>query len=93
MLTVLQSAFRSWLVLFEASSSHLCCYPVVNQLGDQDAVVALEKTPITEDTLTELFRGSRLTLDMKNDIYSTYRLQPPAHLNGLGRKSRKLCQV
>ncbi|CAF94565.1 unnamed protein product, partial [Tetraodon nigroviridis] len=47
----------------------------------QDAVVILEKTPIIEDTLSELFSGSRLTLDMKNDIYSTYRLQPPPHLN------------
>uniref|UniRef100_A0A674MVH5 m7GpppX diphosphatase n=2 Tax=Takifugu rubripes TaxID=31033 RepID=A0A674MVH5_TAKRU len=51
------------------------------QLVDQDAVVILEKPPITEDTLTELFSGSTLALDMKNDIYSTYRLQPPPHLN------------
>lgn len=93
MLTVFQSDFRSSLVLSEASLSHLCCYPVINQLGDQDAVVILEKTPITEDTLTELFSGSRLTLDMKNDIYSTYRLQPPPHLNGMVRKSRKLFKV
>lgn len=56
------------------------------QVGDQDAVVIVEKTPITEDTLTELFSGSRLALDMKNDIYSTYRLQPPAHLNGSHRR-------
>ncbi|XP_056898709.1 m7GpppX diphosphatase isoform X1 [Takifugu flavidus] len=51
------------------------------QLGDQDAVVTLEKTPITEDTLTELFSGSTLSSHAQNDVYSTYRLQPPPHLN------------
>lgn len=57
-------------------------------------MVIVEKTPITEDTLTELFSGSRLTLDMKNDIYSTYRLQPPPSLNGIiGGKSRKLLKT
>lgn len=53
----------------------------------------LEKTPITEDALAELFSGSRLTLDLKNDIYSTYRLQPPPHLNGVIRKSIKLLKM
>lgn len=52
-------------------------------------MVILEKTPITEDTLTELFSGSTLALDMKNDIYSTYRLQPPPRLNGRIRKITK----
>ncbi|XP_026212995.1 m7GpppX diphosphatase-like [Anabas testudineus] len=51
------------------------------KLADQDAVVILEKTPIREDTLAEIFSGSRLMLEMKNDIYSTYRLQAPPHLN------------
>ncbi|KAM9356631.1 m7GpppX diphosphatase [Symphorus nematophorus] len=51
------------------------------KLADQEAVVILEKTPIREDTLAELFSGSRLKLEMKNDIYSTYRLQAPPHLN------------
>ncbi|XP_037636973.1 m7GpppX diphosphatase [Sebastes umbrosus] len=51
------------------------------KLADQEAVVILEKTPIREDTLAELFSGSRLKLEMKNDIYSTYRLQPPPQLN------------
>nr|XP_046183473.1 m7GpppX diphosphatase [Oncorhynchus gorbuscha] len=51
------------------------------KLNDQDAVIILEKTPIREDTLLEIFNGSRLKLDMRNDIYSTYQLQPPAHLN------------
>ncbi|XP_032366769.1 m7GpppX diphosphatase [Etheostoma spectabile] len=51
------------------------------KLADQEAVVILEKTPIREDTLAELFSGSRLKLEMKNDIYSTYRLQAPPQLN------------
>ncbi|KAM4621358.1 m7GpppX diphosphatase [Polymixia lowei] len=51
------------------------------KLGDQEAVVILEKTPISEDTLAEMFSSSRLKLEMRNDIYSTYQLQPPADLN------------
>ncbi|XP_022607650.1 m7GpppX diphosphatase [Seriola dumerili] len=54
---------------------------VHGKLADQDAVVILEKTPIREDNLPEIFSGSRLKLEMKNDIYSTYRLQVPPHLN------------
>ena len=52
------------------------------QLEDQEAVVILQKTPITEDSVAEMFAGSRLKLEMRNDIYSTYHLRPPAHLNG-----------
>ncbi|XP_012720154.2 m7GpppX diphosphatase [Fundulus heteroclitus] len=51
------------------------------KIADDDAVVVLEKTPIREDSLAELFRGSKLRLEMKNDIYSSYRLQAPPHLN------------
>ncbi|XP_047441196.1 m7GpppX diphosphatase [Mugil cephalus] len=51
------------------------------KVADQDAVVILEKTPIREDTLTELFTHSTLKLVMKNDIYSTYQLQPPPRFN------------
>ncbi|XP_035506497.2 m7GpppX diphosphatase [Scophthalmus maximus] len=51
------------------------------KLADQEAVVILEKTPIREETLAEIFSGSRLKLDLRNDIYSTYRLQAPPHLN------------
>ncbi|CAJ1057921.1 m7GpppX diphosphatase [Xyrichtys novacula] len=51
------------------------------KLADEEAVVIMEKTPIREDTLAELFRGSTLKLEMRNDIYSTYRLQAPLHLN------------
>uniref|UniRef100_UPI0037E906CE m7GpppX diphosphatase n=1 Tax=Semicossyphus pulcher TaxID=241346 RepID=UPI0037E906CE len=54
---------------------------VHGQLADKEAVVILEKTPIREDTLADLFSGSRLKLEMRNDIYSTYRLQAPHHLN------------
>ncbi|KAM6969887.1 m7GpppX diphosphatase [Aplochiton taeniatus] len=31
--------------------------------------------------LSEMFNGSKLKLEMKNDIYSTYQLRPPVHLN------------
>ncbi|XP_054453942.1 m7GpppX diphosphatase [Anoplopoma fimbria] len=51
------------------------------KLADQEAVVILEKTPIREDSLAELFTGSRLKLEMRNDIYSTYRLQAPPQFN------------
>lgn len=45
----------------------------------------MEKTPIREESLAQIFAGSRLELDMRNDIYSTYRLQAPSHLNGTAR--------
>ncbi|XP_068571460.1 m7GpppX diphosphatase [Cebidichthys violaceus] len=51
------------------------------ELAGQEAVVILEKTPIREDSLAELFSGSRLKLEMKNDIYSTYWLRAPPQLN------------
>ncbi|KAM8733767.1 m7GpppX diphosphatase [Acanthopagrus schlegelii] len=54
---------------------------VHGKLADQEAVIILEKTPIREDTLAELLSGSTLKLELKNDIYSTYRLQAPSHLN------------
>lgn len=44
-------------------------------------MVILETSPIGKDTLAELFRDSTLQLEMKNDVYSTYRLQAPPHLN------------
>ncbi|KAG7461508.1 m7 diphosphatase [Solea senegalensis] len=50
-------------------------------LADQDAVVIMEKTPFREDDLAEFFSNSTLKLDMKNDIYSTYKLRAPPHLN------------
>ncbi|XP_017278595.1 m7GpppX diphosphatase [Kryptolebias marmoratus] len=54
---------------------------VHGKIADQEAVVVLEKTPIREDALPELFARSTLRLEMRNDIYSTYRLQVPPHLN------------
>ncbi|XP_069568281.1 m7GpppX diphosphatase [Brachyistius frenatus] len=51
------------------------------KIADQDAVVILEKTPIREDSLAELLSGSTLKLEMRNDIYCTYRLQAPPQLN------------
>ncbi|KAM4732257.1 m7GpppX diphosphatase [Anableps anableps] len=54
---------------------------VHGKIDDRDAVVVLEKTPIREDSLAELFSGSKLRLEMRNDIYSSYRLQAPPHLN------------
>ncbi|MGH0144622.1 UNVERIFIED_CONTAM: hypothetical protein FKN15_005320 [Acipenser sinensis] len=47
----------------------------------QDAVLILEKTPFREDSLAELFKTSELKLQMRNDIYSTYHMHPPTHLN------------
>nr|XP_019939422.1 PREDICTED: m7GpppX diphosphatase [Paralichthys olivaceus] len=54
---------------------------VHGKLDGQDAVVIMEKIPFGEDSLTDLFTGSRLKLEMRNDIYSTYWLQPPPHLS------------
>ncbi|XP_037116954.1 m7GpppX diphosphatase [Syngnathus acus] len=54
---------------------------VHGKLADQNAVVILEKTPIREDSLSEIFAASTLELDMRNDIYCTYRLRSPPHLN------------
>lgn len=51
------------------------------KLKNQDAVVILEKTPLRQDTLPELLKSSELKLEMKNDVYSTYQLHAPAHLN------------
>ncbi|XP_053179915.1 m7GpppX diphosphatase [Scomber japonicus] len=73
------SGFQSSAVLSDSGREKTIF--IRGKLADEDAVVILEKTPIREDTLAELFTGSRLKLEMKNDIYSTYRLQPPPHLN------------
>lgn len=70
-----------WRNSIKKTAQYICslCH---HQLADQEAVVILEKTPIREDTLAEIFSSSRLMLEMKNDIYSTYRLQAPPQLNG-----------
>ncbi|XP_061757626.1 m7GpppX diphosphatase isoform X2 [Nerophis ophidion] len=59
------------------------------QLADQNAVVILEKTPIREDVLAEIFTASTLKLQMRNDIYSTYSLHAPPHLNEI--KATVMC--
>lgn len=72
-----------WDLSPEVACLHLICPTCCLQISGQEAVVILEKTPIREDALSEIFNGSRLKLQMKNDIYSTYQLQAPAHLNGM----------
>ncbi|XP_075999571.1 m7GpppX diphosphatase-like [Genypterus blacodes] len=60
-----------------------------HQIRDQDGVVVLEKTAFRENTLVEMLTGSRLKVEMKNNIYTTYRLQPPPHLNEI--KTTLMC--
>ncbi|XP_075999563.1 m7GpppX diphosphatase-like [Genypterus blacodes] len=59
------------------------------KIRDQDGVVVLEKTAFRENTLVEMLTGSRLKVEMKNNIYTTYRLQPPPHLNEI--KTTLMC--
>lgn len=54
---------------------------VHGKIREQDAVVILEKTPFQKEALSELFSDCDLKLQMKNDIYSTYQLLAPPHLN------------
>lgn len=49
-------------------------------------MVILEKTPISKDRLDEFFTASKMKLEMQNDIYRTYQLQTPPHLNGTARR-------
>ncbi|KAG7322653.1 hypothetical protein KOW79_013999 [Hemibagrus wyckioides] len=62
---------------------------VHGKIDDQEAIVILEKTPITQDVLPEMLKKSTQLLEMKNDIYSTYQLQPPPYLNGV--KTTVIC--
>ncbi|KAM9849541.1 m7GpppX diphosphatase [Aulostomus maculatus] len=73
------SGFQTSAVLSDSAQEKIIF--VHGKLGDQDAVVIMEKTPIREDVLADIFSSSTLKMVMKNDIYSTYQLQPPAHLN------------
>ncbi|XP_061901384.1 m7GpppX diphosphatase-like isoform X2 [Entelurus aequoreus] len=66
----------------------MCCSHK-HQLADQNAVIILEKTPIREDALAEIFTASTLKLQMRNDIYSTYSLHAPPHLNEI--KATVMC--
>ncbi|XP_074751088.1 m7GpppX diphosphatase isoform X1 [Strix uralensis] len=56
---------------------------VTGPSGDgTDAVVILEKTPFQEEKVSELLKKhTKLELQMRNDIYSTYHLYPPPELN------------
>ncbi|XP_015739491.2 m7GpppX diphosphatase isoform X3 [Coturnix japonica] len=56
---------------------------VVGAAGEEtDAVLILEKTPFQEEKIEELLRRhGKMELQMSNDIYSTYRLQPPPELS------------
>ncbi|KAI4875906.1 hypothetical protein NFI96_009886 [Prochilodus magdalenae] len=62
---------------------------VHGKMDEQEAVIILEKTPIRQDMLGEILKASSLKLEMKNDIYSTYQLQAPAHLNEI--KTTVIC--
>ncbi|XP_072740730.1 m7GpppX diphosphatase [Ciconia boyciana] len=47
-----------------------------------DAVVILEKTPFQEEKVLDLLKKhTKLELQMRNDIYSTYHLYPPLELS------------
>ncbi|XP_076135907.1 m7GpppX diphosphatase [Alosa pseudoharengus] len=59
------------------------------EVEDQEAIVIMEKTPIGHDSLREMLKDSTLELKMKNDIYSTYQLIPPAHLSDM--KTTVIC--
>ncbi|XP_035018278.1 m7GpppX diphosphatase [Hippoglossus stenolepis] len=75
----LLSGFQTSSVLSDSAREKILF--IHGKLDDQKAVVILEKTPIREDTLTDLFTNSTLKLEMRNDIYSTYWMQAPPHLN------------
>ncbi|XP_060764297.1 m7GpppX diphosphatase [Neoarius graeffei] len=62
---------------------------VHGKIDDQEAVIILEKTPITQEILPEMLKNSTQILEMKNDIYSTFQLRPPPHLNGI--KTTMIC--
>ncbi|XP_061582392.1 m7GpppX diphosphatase [Cololabis saira] len=73
------SGFKTSNVLSDSAREKIIF--IHGKIAEQDAVVVLEKTPFREENLEELFSGSKLRLEMTNDIYSTYRLQAPPHLN------------
>ncbi|KAI5624523.1 m7GpppX diphosphatase [Silurus asotus] len=61
---------------------------VQGKLDEQEAIIILEKTPITQAVVPELLLSTQV-LEMKNDIYSTYHLQPPPNLNEI--KTTMIC--
>ncbi|XP_072514859.1 m7GpppX diphosphatase [Salminus brasiliensis] len=81
------SGFKTERVLRESAREKTMF--IHGKMDDQEAVVILEKTPIRQDTLAELLKTSTLNLEMKNDIYCTYHLHAPAHLNEI--KTTVIC--
>ena len=52
--------------------------------SDSDAVVILEKTPFSEDTLSQMLSAeTSLVMEFNNDIYKQYTCQPQAQFNTL----------
>ena len=50
---------------------------------DKKAVVILEKTPFSEDTMKKILTGkSDVKVNIQNDIYNTLDLYPPSIHNG-----------
>ncbi|KAM8927383.1 m7GpppX diphosphatase [Pelodytes ibericus] len=48
----------------------------------QDAIVILERIPFQVDTISDLLNDqAKLHLQLKNDIYSVYHMNPPPELN------------
>ncbi|KAM3867231.1 m7GpppX diphosphatase [Diretmus argenteus] len=72
------SGFTTTAVLRESSREKAIF--IHGKLADQEAVVILERSPIGKENLAEIFTDSTQKLEMRNDFYSTYQLQPPAHL-------------
>uniref|UniRef100_A0A8C8BFY9 m7GpppX diphosphatase n=1 Tax=Otus sunia TaxID=257818 RepID=A0A8C8BFY9_9STRI len=62
---------------------YLFLFQVTGPSGEgTDAVVILEKTPFQEEKVLELLKKhTKLELQMRNDIYSTYHLYPPPELS------------
>ncbi|XP_035684402.1 m7GpppX diphosphatase-like isoform X1 [Branchiostoma floridae] len=51
---------------------------------EEEAVVILEKTPFSEETLPIALSGeTKLKVGLKNDIYGNYHGTPPAQVNGI----------
>ncbi|CAH2320418.1 m7 diphosphatase [Pelobates cultripes] len=60
--------------------------------GTHDAVVILERFPFQAETVSSLLTNQpELKLQLKNDIYSVYHLNPPPELNEI--KHSHICQA
>ncbi|XP_026719370.1 m7GpppX diphosphatase [Athene cunicularia] len=74
---------RRWLLSAAARWKPYFKPQVISPSGEStDAVVILEKTPFQEEKVSELLKKhTKLELQMRNDIYSTYHLYPPPELS------------